>query len=301
MATRTIEDDTERKLSAMLVPFMPCSAKMVVFGWISHELFGENPFIATSTYFLSLAVVCISGWIISKIKKITNEKGGTLVEMPFYRVPPVKDVLYSLIHKTKEFLLKAGMIIFVISVILWALKNLGVNGYTYGKVENSFLFSIGNSIRFVFYPLGFGSYQASVAVLSGFMAKEAVVETLRLITTDVGSLFANKFSAYSFMTFLLLSPPCIASMGVLKDELGNKKLLIITVFFEIVVGYFVSLLINMLGAIIYGDLTLIFSGITVIIITLTVVCFYVLIKNRDCRLCGKCNKGDKRCKRRYTI
>ncbi len=257
VATRTIEKDSERFATIFLTPFMPCGAKMAVFGYFSYTVFNGNALIATSMYFVSVLCVAIFGKILYKLKLLGGNDGTFVLEMPNLKVPSLKEIYCVLIEKTKDFLIKVGFIVFVLSVVLWVLKSFGFSGYVGAQVEKSFLFSIGNIIKPLFYPLGFGSWQASVGILCGVFAKEGIVETLHVLTSSPASLFNNQFSAYAFMTFILLSPPCMASLITAKRELNNKKLFVSLILFEFLSAYLVSFIINFIGIIIDKPLGLI--------------------------------------------
>ena len=293
MATRTIESKSERRMTIFLCPFMPCGAKMVVFGWFSSIVFGGNALIASSMYFLSIFSVAFFGRLLKRLKVFSLDESLFILEIPCLRFPTVKDVFFVLWEKVKEFIVKAGMIVFLVSVILWALQNLGATGYVYGNVENSFLYSIGNVLKYVFYPLGFGNWQASVAVVSGLLAKEAVVETLCVVSQDANSIFSSGWSAYAFMVFVLLSPPCIASISSASKELGSKKWLIFMILFQFVAGYAVAFIINLIGILIECATGLILSLIIVIIITLISVGFIKRLNLSGCKHCGLCGRKRK--------
>jgi ferrous iron transport protein B len=288
MATRTIEDDRERRLSIFLCPFMPCGAKMVVFAYFSWAFFSGNPFVPVSLYFLSIAVAIVCGFILN-LKNKNKEQKPFLLEMPSLSVPRLKDVLLVMKEKVKEFLLKAGTVIFAVSLILWVLMNFGINGYNDGKLEQSFLYYIGNGIRYIFIPLGFGSWQASVSVLSGFLAKEAVIETLSLITSSPTLIFENAFSVYSFMAFILLSVPCVATISQAKTELSSKKDLAKLIGLELMVSYLVSLIINLIGKCFLQFNNLIIVVILGIIIIAFIFSLKIIFK-RKCISCAKCNR-----------
>lgn len=288
-ATRTIENPTERKRTIFLTAFMPCGAKTAVFGWLSFVLFGGNPFVPAIMYFSGIAATIVFGKLLLKTDKNKTESGFFL-EMPNYRFPSVKDIYRVLIDKTREFLLKAGSVVFLVSVILWFLKNFGFSGY--GAGEKSFLFSFGNALKYLFYPLGFGNAEATVSLMSGILAKESVAETLRILSCDVPSLFASPFSAAAFMAFLLLSPPCIAALSAARNELGKKEF-IKMIAFQFFAGYVVAFLINLFGLVFYAH-GLILYLITVIIVVVTGILFFRMKKRRG--LCAK-----KRVKRNTTI
>ncbi len=300
-STRTIESEEEKEMTLFLCPFMPCSAKMAVFGWFSSQFFGGRAIVATAMYFLSIIVVATFGFVLKKFKPFREKNGGFILEMPTLRFPPVKDVFAVMWEKTKDFTAKAGSVIFLVSVILWSLMNLGVNGYTFGVVQDSFLYAIGNVLKNIFYPLGFGTWQASVSVLTGVMAKEAVVETLEIIGGDVNQIFANKYSIFAFMSFVLLSPPCVASIATAKRELKSVKTLLFMLGFQFATAYIVAFIINGIGFLLSRGLLL--SAIIVIILNVISIVCVLTLKRRKCKLCSRCVKGDKKCKKkveRYT-
>lgn len=303
MSTRTIENTAERRMTVFLTPFMPCGAKTAVFGWFSSVFFNGNALIASSMYFLSILCVCVFGKVLKSLKCFKNMQGEFILEMPTYRVPAVKDVVCVLIEKLKEFIVKAGTIVFLISVGLWGLENFGVYGYTYGVVEDSFLFTIGNFIKTIFYPLGFSTWQASVSVLTGFLAKEAVVETICLLSSDATSLFSTTYSVYAFMAFVLLSPPCIASLATAKRELNSTKWFLAMILFQFLSAYTVALIINGIGFLVKAPIGLILSVIIGIIITIVYSKCLNKAKKTKCLGCKLCKIGESKCQikaKRYT-
>ena len=303
MATRTESNENERILSIFLTPFMPCGAKMVVFGWFASVFFNGSAIIATSMYFLSLLCVGIFGRILSGVSAFKRAEGGFIVEIPPLRSPHLKDVCSALKEKVKDFIFKAGLIVFVVSVILWALNNLGLNGYTNGNPKQSFLYYIGNALKYLLYPLGVNSWEGAVAVLSGAFAKESVVETLELLGVDIASVFSSGFTVYAFCSFILLSPPCIAALAVAKRELKNDKLFLYMLAFQFSAGYLVGAIINLLGILSSSRLGLLLSLITVIILLISLVGAVKTLKRRKgCENCAACKVGEKACReKRYTI
>lgn len=304
MATRTISEVSERRMTIFLSPFIPCGAKTAVFGWFSSIFFNGSALIATSMYFLAILCTAVFGCLLSKLKPFKSNKSAFILEMPLLRAPSLVDVYLVMKEKTKDFVIKAGTIIFLVSIGLWFLQNFGISGYTFGNVKKSFLFAIGDSLKIVFYPLGFYNWQTSVALISGIFAKEAVVETLVLTTSDFQSLFCNPFSVYAFMVFVLLSPPCVATLATAKAELNSKKWFAFMIIFQFLSAYAVAFIINTIGILITNEFNLILSGIIVIILTITVIICIKKLSKTKCNTCGLCKKGVKKCqknKRRYTI
>ena len=301
-STRTIEGEAERKLTIMIAPFMPCSAKSAVFGWLSVVFFNGSAIVATSLYFLSIIICAISGVILRKFKCLHGGGATFFLEIPPYRLPSLKNVLRAISDKVKEFILKAGSIVFSVGLIAWFLQSFGVTGYVGTEIEKSLLYVIGNGIKYIFYPLGFGTWQASVSLASGILAKEAVIETLQIIGADVNTLFNSLPSVYAFMVFIMLSPPCIASLSVAKKELGDKKLFWLMIAYQIVVAYVTAFVINLIGNIfIIANGLLFWISVGIIILTIGIASIKRLLQDR-CAYC-KNKKGDKLCRKqkRYTI
>ena len=236
--------------------------------------------------------------------KIFNEKDQSFIlEIPTLRVPSIKNVFLVMKEKVKEFATKAGFTVFTVSIFLWLFKSVGTSGYVGNNVEKSFLFIVCDKIKYLFYPLGFGSWQVSAALISGTFAKEAVVETLELICKDAHTIFSSGYSAYAFMAFVLLSPPCIASLSTAKSELGSVKWLIFMLTFQFLSAYTVAFLINFLGFLftLFGNLIL--SSIIVIILVLSLIYSLHRLKG-GCRLCSKKCKGEGKCHKKekhFTI
>ncbi len=308
MATRTIESESEKRMAIFLAPIMPCGAKMAVFGWFSYKLFGGSALIATSTYLISIISVALFGSILKNFKCFQMKNQTFLLEIPPLRVPSMKDILCVLFQKCKDFISKAGTVILGISVLVWFLQNFGIKGYLGDliaqnpqNIEHSFLYLIGNALKFIFYPLGFGNPEATVSIFAGFMAKEAVIETLTILTNDVSTLFLTPFSAYAFMVFVLLSPPCMASIISAKRELKSAKWLAFMLVFQSLSAYFVAFFINTFGLIILSKNGLIYSTIVGIIGIVTVlVCIIKCFKAGKCGNCTACKKG-RICRKRENL
>lgn len=297
MAARTIDGENEKRSVIFLSPFMPCGAKMAVFGWFSSVFFGGSAILATAMYFLGIFCVIMFGRILNFFSKKHKENSLFLLEIPTLKLPRIKVIFEVLVEKIKDYLLKVGSIIFIISVVLWALSSFGARGYVGKKIELSFLYTIGNALKWLFYPLGFGNWQATVAILSGTFAKEAVIETLALLTNEPSLLFQNSFSVYSFCSFVLLAPPCVASVIQAYSELKSKRLIFYMLSFEFTVAYIVSFVINILGLIFStAQGLIIFLILAIIIVALAFAVKFAFAKN--CKLkCLNC-KGAKICRRK---
>lgn len=271
MATRTIENEKERKKVIFLLPFVPCGAKMALFSWLSIALFKGSVFISVSLYLLSFFVIIVLSKFLFKKSAFD---GDFIIEIPPLRMPRLKDVFFVLTEKIKEFMLKAGSVIFIVSLVIWGLSNFNFYGYNNGKIEESFLYLIGDLIKYIFYPLGFLKKEIAISLLSGILAKEGIVEALKMLTPNVKSLFDFSFTAYSFLTFILFSPPCVATLSIIRKEVGEKSLFKMILSW-IIIAYLVALSINLIGFIYYYNSYLILLVILVIILLLKIsITFY---------------------------
>lgn len=276
MATRTIEDEKERKATLFVAPFMPCGAKCAVFGWFSYQFFNGSALVSAAMYFLGIFVTLVGGRILKKSSSDKNED-KFLLEMPPLRFPSIKDVLFVLYEKTKDFLIKSGTVILAVSCFLWLFKSFGIQGYVGKNIEKSFLCAFGNVVKYFFYPLGFCNWQTAVSVISGVFAKEAVVETAELIGGEFTALFSSQGGVWAFMIFVLLSPPCSAALSLLKKELKNGADFIKLIIFETTIAYFTALSVNCVFAVFF-DMRLLLTDIIVIITAIITIILYKRIK-----------------------
>ncbi len=305
MATRTIESEHEKKMTLYLAPFMPCGAKMVVFAWFSQVFFNGSPFVSVSMYFISILAVVIFGLILNRKNKRNSINTPFVLEMPTLRCPTIKNIGMVLWEKAKDFTVKSGTVILAVSVVTWFLINFGFKGFTNGRVEQSFLYYVGNVLKYLFKPLGFGTWQASASLLSGIFAKEAVIESILQIERNYLLLFEDRIAVYSFMTFVLLSPPCVASISTLNKEIKSKKELLKVLLFQFASAYTVSLFINLVSLIAKTPFLLILSAICVIITVLWAVIALIKGATEPCKAykCSNCGVGKcrKNLKRNTTI
>lgn len=263
MASRTIENDRDRKMTIMLTPFIPCSAKLPVFALLAGAFFPSQPWAAPSMYFLGIAMVILSGIILKKTKLFKGDPAPFVMELPQYRIPSLKGLLIHMWDRGKAFIIKAGTIIFVASGLIWFLQSFSWS-LQMVDAQDSILASVGNVIAPIFAPLGFGNWQSAVATVTGFLAKENVVATFGVLfglgaeltesdpnlVSTMGQLF-NVVSAYSFMAFTLLAAPCFAAIGAIKREMGSWKWTFIAIGYQTGLAYVVSLIIYQVGRLIF--------------------------------------------------
>ena len=295
MASRTIEQDRDRKMTIMTTCFIPCSAKMPIIGLFAGAIFGNSSLVATSAFFIGIAAVVISGIILKKTKVFAGEPAPFVMELPQYHFPSVSNVLRSTWERGWSFIKRAGTVILVSSIVLWFLQGFGFVDGQFMMVEDndySLLASIGNAIAWIFYPLGWVgdmAWKATVATITGLIAKEEVVNTLAVLYhyagelseagNEIWSLVANDFtalSAYSFMIFNLLCAPCFAAIGAIKREMNNPKWTLFAVGYMCIFAYAIALIVYQIGGIIVGEVS--FGIFTVIAIALLILLIYLLFR-----------------------
>lgn len=267
MASRTLENDKDRKITMMITPFMSCGAKLPIYAMFAATLFTDSnqTAIVFSIYMLGIVVAIISALLLNRFA-FKSDASNFIMELPQYRVPTLKSVLIHAWEKVKGFAIKAGTIIFASTVLIWLLSNFNFGGMC--DMEESFLAAIGNAIKWIFAPLGFADWRASVGVVTGWIAKENIVATFGQLFGGVSdevveavmageqglpqiSEVFNKVSAYSYMTFNLLCMPCFAAVGAIRREMGSIKWTLRTVGFQMLVAYVVALLVNVVGNLIF--------------------------------------------------
>ena len=250
MAARTLESEKDRKLTALLIPFMSCNAKLPVYVIFVAVFFPNNAtFVIASLYILGILMAFLIG-LIFKNTLFKKDEEPFIMELPEYKIPDAKSVFKELSSKTLGFLKKAGTIIFAMSVLIWFLQNFNFTGLV-SDIEDSFLFNIGSFIAPIFKPLGFGSWEASVSILTGIMAKETVISTMEVIYAgDLAAILPYHFtalSAFAFMVFVLLYTPCMSAIGTIKKEFGGK-FTIFSVLMQLTVAWIGAFLIFNIGS-----------------------------------------------------
>lgn len=271
MASRTIENDRDRKMTIMTTCFIPCGAKMPIIGLFAGALFGGSGLVALSAYFIGVAAIIISGIMLKKLKAFAGEPAPFVMELPAYHVPSAKNVLHATWERGWSFIKRAGTVILASSIVLWFLQGFGFADDGFGMVEDnnsSLLASVGGAIAFIFAPLGFGNWQSAVATVTGLIAKENVVSTFGVlfhigeeVAEDDADLWAavamhyTQLSAYSFMLFNLLCAPCFAAMGAIKREMNNAKWTAAAIGYMCAFAYAVSLMTYQIGGLITGEVS----------------------------------------------
>lgn len=250
MAARTLESEKDRKLTALLIPFMSCNAKLPVYVVFAAVFFPKNAtFVIASLYILGVLMAFLIG-LIFKNTLFKKDEEPFIMELPEYKIPDAKSVFKELSSKTLGFLKKAGTIIFAMSVLIWFLQSFNFTGLV-SDIEHSFLYNIGSFIAPIFKPLGFGGWEASVSILTGIMAKETVISTMEVIYSgDLAAIlpyYFTELSSFAFMVFVLLYTPCMSAVGTIKKEFGSKFTLF-SVILQLGVAWIAAFLIFNIGS-----------------------------------------------------
>ncbi len=249
MCSRTIENESERRMTIITTTFIPCGAKLPVIALISSALFGGAWWVAPGAYFMGIAAIISSGIILKKTKPFLSKPSPFVMELPPYHMPSFKSVARATTDRTYSYIKKAGTIILLASCAVWFLSCFGFYGGKFGMVQNmdnSVLAHFGNGIDAVFRPLGFGTWQASVATLLGLAAKEEIVGVFGVLYNDIGEAF-SPLSGFSFLAFNLLCAPCIAAMSAIRREMNSAKWTLFAIGYQCLFAYCVSLCIYQTG------------------------------------------------------
>ena len=292
MASRTIENERDRRMTIMTTCFIPCGAKMPIIGLFAGALFGGSSWVATSAYFIGFAAIIISGIILKKTKLFAGDPAPFVMELPSYHVPAWGNVLRATWERGWSFIKRAGTVILASTIILWFLQGFGFENGAFTMVEdqdNSILAIVASAISWIFIPQGFGDWRATVASISGLIAKENVVGTFGVLYHYADELSENgdeiwpevaanftALSAYSFMIFNLLCAPCFAAMGAIKREMNNGKWTAIAIGYMCLLAYCASLVVYQIGGLITGEVG--FNFFTIGAVAIIAFTIYLLFR-----------------------
>lgn len=283
MASRTIENERDRRMTIMTTTFIPCGAKMPFIGMVAGAIFAGSPLIAVSAYFMGVAAIVVSGIMLKKTKMFSGDPAPFVMELPAYHMPTLSNVLRSMWERGWSFIKKAGTIILLSTILVWFTTYFGfVDGsfrmLAEDEINNSILAIIGNAIAWIFAPLGWGNWQAVVASITGLIAKENIVGTMGILYpgkwAEIGSAF-TMLSGYSFLAFNLLCAPCFAAIGAIRREMNSAKWTWFAIGYQCGFAYAVSLVIYQIGGLFTGSLNII--GF-IVAVALLVGMIYMLFK-----------------------
>ncbi len=265
MASRTIENERDRRMTIMTTTFIPCGAKQPFIAMIAGAIFGGSPWIATSAYFIGMAAIVVSGIMLKKTKMFSGDPAPFVMELPAYHLPTVGNLLRSMWERGWSFIKKAGTIILLSTILVWFTTYFGFVDGTFrmlgeDEIGNSILAAIGNGLAWIFVPLGWGNWQATVASITGLVAKENIVGTMGILYpggwAEIGAAFTG-LSGFSFLLFNLLCAPCFAAMGAIKREMNNIKWFWFAVGYQCVFAYVIAFMVFQFGSIFAGGLNVI--------------------------------------------
>lgn len=288
MASRTIENERDRRMTIMTTTFIPCGAKVPFISMIAGALFNNSPWVSTSAYFVGMAAIVVSGIILKKTKMFSGDPAPFVMELPAYHMPRFIDVLRSMWERGWSFIKKAGTIIVLSTIFVWFTSYFGfVDGHfqmlSEEQIDSSILASIGNLIAWIFIPLGWGNWQAAVASITGLVAKENIVATMSILygggELSTYATLATHFTAitgYSFLVFNLLCAPCFAAIGAIKREMNNPKWTWFAILYQCGFAYVIAFLVTQIGNAFVGSINIL--GIIISVAILACMIYMLFFK-----------------------
>ena len=303
MASRTIENERDRRMTIMTTTFVPCSAKLPIIGLIAGALFGGSGLVAASAYFIGVGAIIISGIMLKKTKRFAGDPAPFVMELPAYHLPTVGTVLRSTWERGWSFIKKAGTVILLSTIVVWFFLNFGVEGGHFGMIEdieNSIMATVGNVFAWIFKPLGWGSWKTTVAAVTGLIAKENVVGTFgqlyhfggelaengdeiwKLLAADFNTFSGGHgaLAGYSYLIFNLLCAPCFAAIGAIKREMNSAKWTWFAIGYQCGFAYLVSLIVFQFGCLFTGDIVHHIVGIIAAAAAFAGICYMLVRKNK---------------------
>ena len=260
MASRTIENERDRRMTIMTTTFIPCSAKLPFIGMVAGAIFGGSAWVSTSAYFIGMASIVVSGIILKKTKMFAGDPAPFVMELPAYHWPTVGNVLRSMWERGWSFIKKAGTIILLSTIVVWFTSSFGWLDGKFGmlsedEIDSSILAAIGSGIAWMFRPLGWGNWQAAVASVTGLVAKENIVGTMGILYGDIKSIGAafTQVAGFSFLIFNLLCAPCFAAIGAIRREMNSAKWTWFAILYQCGFAYVIALMVNQFGGAFTGS------------------------------------------------
>ena len=288
MASRTIENERDRRMTIMTTTFIPCGAKVPFISMIAGALFNNSPWVSTSAYFVGMAAIVVSGIILKKTKMFSGDPAPFVMELPAYHMPRLIDVLRSMWERGWSFIKKAGTIIVLSTIFVWFTSYFGfVDGHftmlSEDQIDSSILATIGNLIAWIFIPLGWGNWQAAVASITGLVAKENIVATMSILygggelsTYATLATHFTEITGYSFLVFNLLCAPCFAAIGAIKREMNNPKWTWFAIIYQCGFAYVIAFLVTQIGNAFVGSINIL--GIIISVVILACMIYMLFFK-----------------------
>ena len=288
MASRTIENERDRRMTIITTTFIPCGAKVPFIAMIAGAIFGGSPIISVSAYFIGMAAIITSGIMLKKTKLFSGDPAPFVMELPAYHMPTMSNVLRSMWERGWSFIKKAGSIILISTIVVWFLSRFGTVDGSFGmldedQLDSSLLAGFGGLIAWIFSPLGWGNWQAAVASITGLVAKENIVGTMGVLYGGgEGTVWQNldavftSVTGFSFLVFNLLCAPCFAAIGAIKREMNNAKWTAFAIAYQCVFAYAIALMITQFGGLFTGDINII--GVIAAVMILVFMCYMLFVK-----------------------
>ncbi len=283
MASRTIENERDRRMTIMTTTFIPCGAKLPFIAMVAGALFGKSPWIAVSAYFIGMAAIIVSGVMLKKTKRFAGDPAPFVMELPAYHLPTIGNVLRSTWERGWSFIKKAGTIILLSTIVVWFTSYFGWVAGSFRmlaeeEMEFSILAYVGKGIAWIFAPLGWGNWKAAVASVTGLVAKENIVGTMGILYGDWAGINASfdvpHIAGFSFLVFNLLCAPCFAAIGAIKREMNNRRWTWFAILYECGFAYAVALMINQFGNLVTGNLA---TGAGIVVNIIALVAAFALL------------------------
>ncbi len=265
MASRTIENERDRRMTIMTTTFIPCGAKVPFISMVAGAIFGGSAWVATSAYFVGMAAIIISGILLKKTRMFSGDPAPFVMELPNYHMPTASNVLRSMWERGWSFIKKAGTIILLSTIVIWFTTYFGFTSEGFRmlaeeEMDQSLLAVVGSAIAWIFTPLGWGNWQAAVASITGLVAKENIVGTMGILYpggwSEIGTNF-SQIAGYSFLVFNLLCAPCFAAIGAIKREMNNTKWTWFAIGYQCGLAYAVALMVYQIGSAFTGNMNVI--------------------------------------------
>lgn len=279
MATRTLESEKDRKMTALLAPLVTCGARLPVYALFASIFFTSNQeFVVMGLYLLGIVVAILVG-LLFKNTLFKKDEQPFILELPQYKLPSFKSIILNAWDKSKGFIIRAGTLIFAVSIVVWFLTYFNMNGFT-DEIDTSFLARLGGLISPIFKPLGFGGWQAGVSILTGLAAKEVIIGTMEIVYGDLSVVLPTMFTAVtaiSFLVFVSLYTPCFAVIGVMKKEYGTK-MMFLSVTYQFILAWVVAYFFKFVATLITGGITIAYIGEFLIFLGIVTLSIWLLVK-----------------------
>ena len=301
MASRTIENERDRRMTIITTTFLPCGAKLPFIAMVAGAIFGGSAWVSTSAYFIGLAAIIISGIMLKKTRMFSGEPAPFVMELPAYHMPTIGNVLRSMWERGWSFIKKAGTVILLSQIVIWFLSGFGwaEDGFRMleeDEIDVSILGKIGNAIAWIFSPLGWGNWQAVVASITGLVAKENIVGTMGVLYGGAGNTYAaigaafTSISGMSFLVFNLLCAPCFAAIGAIKREMNSRKWTWFAIGYQCGFAYLVALSIMHIGGLFTGEANVV--GVIVSVAAIVFMCYMLFRPYKEANIRTAKYKGE---------